>query len=718
MTRSSQTGTKQRSDHDAGPAKAEPGVRIGFDIGGTFTDIVAYSETTRRWTSVKVLSTPANPGLGALAGLRQLFSVDGIGREAIVEILHATTVATNAILERNGGLTCLITTKGFRDVLGLGRQKRYNTFDMRLQRPEPLVKRSDIFEISERTGHDGLIINAVDGEELDRLIDEIVERRYESVAICLLHAYANSDNEQAIETAIRVRAPQLFITCSSALSPRIREYERTSTTVADAYVKPRVARYVAELSKKLSDEGLSSDLKIMQSNGGLVPAAVAVQTPIRIVESGPAAGVLMAAEVGRHEGLSHILSFDMGGTTAKLGAVDNGAPAIMTTFEVDRKNYRPHSGLPLNIESVELLEIGAGGGSIGSVKHGILSVGPQSAGSDPGPICYGLGGRLPTVTDANLVLGYLNPDYFNGGRIQLDREAAERGIEDYIGKPLALSAVNGAWGIHSMANNRMEAATRVVSIERGRDPRRYALVAFGGAGPLHAAQIARALNVPKVIVPAGAGLGSAIGLLSANFVLDVSMTKSAPLATGCAELASEVYATLERRAQQAIDRVQPGSQAVLSRSASMRFVGQGFEVRVQLPMSAFAEDFVTFAADAFRARYGSIYGYVNPKTGIEIVDWHLTLTMSRASKPVSPALSLAAGHSVSAHEMRLAYCPHKQAMREFRVIRRDRIGTMETVIGPAIIEEPECTTVLHQGDAAHVSALGHLTIDIQARGRA
>ena len=426
-----------------------------------------------------------------VAGFERLLAEAGVTATELDTVLHATTVATNAIIERKGCPTALLTTAGFRDVLIIGRQKRYETHDLYMTKPPPLVPRRWTFEVVERTDPQGAVEVAIDPASLDAAIDDVIASGAESVAVSFLHAYANSAHEEAAAARLRERAPALPVSVSSKISPKFREYERTSTTVANAYVRPIVGRYVERLGDALAERGFRNDMFIMQSAGGLVSPAIAAEEPVRIVESGPAAGVLMSALVGDEAGESHIVTFDMGGTTAKLGAVDSGEPAVSSAFEIDPVRYRPGSGLPINIPAVELLEIGAGGGSIARAELGVIHVGPESAGADPGPMCYRRGGNRPTITDANLVLGYLNPDYFNAGAMRLDHEAAVAGLLGGIATPLDLGVEEAAWGVHAAANANMERAMRIVSVERGRDPRHYAVVAFGGAGPVHAARLAK-----------------------------------------------------------------------------------------------------------------------------------------------------------------------------------------------------------------------------------
>jgi N-methylhydantoinase A len=424
-------------------------IRIAFDIGGTFTDFVLHDGETSHF--LKVPSRPADPGTAVRHGLELLLERAGVAAAAVDDVLHATTVATNAVLERKGAATGLITTEGFRDVLIIGRQKRYETYDLYIEKPEPLVARRHIMEVTERTDFEGAVVIPLEEGSLERAIDVLLATERQTVAVSLLHAYANPAHEQAIAARIRERAPELSVSLSSDVAPKFREYERTNTTAANAYIKPIVERYIGQLEETLRQMGFSRELFIMQSSGGLISPAIARKYPIRIIESGPAAGVLMGAIVGRNEGHEHVITFDMGGTTAKLGAVDGGMPAIMPSFEVDHVRYKKGSGLPINVPAVELLEIGAGGGSIARVEMGMIVVGPESAGADPGPICYGRGGVEPTVTDANLVLGYIDPEWFNGGTLQLDKEAAARGIMARIGDPLGLTLGNAACGFAGAA---------------------------------------------------------------------------------------------------------------------------------------------------------------------------------------------------------------------------------------------------------------------------
>ena len=683
--------------------------RIAFDIGGTFTDFVLHDAANDVTHTLKIPSTPDDPGQAVISGFNELLQLTGTKAEALSGVLHATTIATNAILERKGAATGLITTEGFRDVLIIGRQKRYETYDLYIDKPEPLIPRQHILEVSERLDQSGDVIVELDMASVDRAIDALLTTDRETVAVSLLHAYANPTHELAIRDRINARAPNISVSLSSDVSPKFREYERTNTTVANAYITPTVDRYLSALQSALKQQGYQQELFIMQSSGGLVTPAMAKTYPIRIIESGPAAGVLMAGQVGNDEGYDHVITFDMGGTTAKLGAVDDRSPAVASTFEVGHVRYKKGSGLPINIPAVELLEIGAGGGSIARNEQGMISVGPDSAGAEPGPVCYGQGGTEPTITDANLTLGYIDPEWFNGGTIQLDQDAAAHAISTQIGQPLELSLGEAAWGIHLIATMNMENALRVVSVERGRDPRAHAMVAFGGAGPLHAARLARAVGIPKVIVPRGAGVGSAVGLLQAAPRIDVSTTRVMDLHNDASEQISDIFAGLEERAQKDLASLGDNLTVNWSRQGYMRYVGQGFEVRVDLPPGPIDKSYAARAIEAFDTAYLKIHKFLDRDARIEVVDWNLAATLPEYQQTIK--ISPKKGDRRPPRE-RQAWFPEAGGFTKTAVMDRARLMPEDIVAGPAIVEDVDCTTVILPGDQAQLSEDGHLIITI------
>jgi N-methylhydantoinase A len=687
-------------------------IALAFDIGGTFTDFVLHDSVAGRTQTLKVPTTPADPSQAVVEGLERVLAQSGIAAGDVASMLHATTIATNAVLERKGAPTGLITTAGFRDVLIIGRQKRYETYDLYISKPKPLLQRRYIEVVGERIGADGSVVLELDMESVDRAIDAIVDSGRETVAVSLLHAYANPEHERLIRSRINERAGGLSVSISSEVSPKFREYERTNTTVTNAYVRPIVDRYIGQLETALDERGFRDDLLIMQSNGGLVSPTIARDFPVRIIESGPAAGILMCAEVGRAAGFSEILTFDMGGTTAKLGAIDGGTPAIMPTLEVDLVRHKRGSGLPINVPAFEMLEIGAGGGSIARVDRGMIAVGPDSAGADPGPICYDRGGTQATITDANVVLGYISPEGFSAGALQLNKDAAFEGIARDIADPLGLDVHAAAWGVHLIATSNMQNALRLVSIERGRDPRKYAMVAFGGAGPIHAARLARAVGIPTVLVPHGAGVGSAIGLLQAEPRLDVTTTRVLRLDDPSApETIAAVYRGLEEQALSEVERVSPGAAVIWSRYAQMRYAGQGFEIRVDLPAGPIGEGYVDAAASAFDAAYRQRNKFLDTEGTIEGVDWSLVARLP--CEPVGAIRPAAAAPSDNRRQtVRQCWFPEADGLVETRILQRADLADGVAVAGPAIVEDQDCTTVVPPGDRVRLNRDGHLTIEI------
>lgn len=692
-------------------------IRVAFDIGGTFTDFVLHDSRSNRTFTGKVPSTPEDPSLAVEAGVKEILASADIAGSDLGAVLHATTVATNAVLERKGAATGLITTEGFRDVLLIGRQKRYETYDLYIDKPVPLVRRRHIVEVRERVAADGSVVTPLDMASVDQAIDAMLAAGRESIAIALLHSYANPEHERRIAARVRQRAPGIAVTLSSDVSPKFREYERTSTAVTNAYVMPIVDRYLKRLEMTLAELGCHERLLIMQSNAGLASPGMARDYPVRVIESGPAAGILMCADVARSIGRKDVVTFDMGGTTAKLGAIDNGTPAIMPTFEVDLVRSRRGSGLPLNLPAVEIQEIGAGGGSIARVEKGMIAVGPDSAGAVPGPICYGKGGVLPTITDANVVLGYISPDRFNAGTMTLDVAGATKGIEIHVARPLGISVPEAAWGVHMIATTNMENALRLVSVERGRDPRNYAMVAFGGAGPLHAARLARRAGVPQVVVPNGAGVGSAIGLLQAAPRIDVSTTRVLRLDGKDAPASiDQLYRQLESQARSEIARVGESGEPQWSRYAQMRYVGQGFEILVDLPDGPIDETYSAKVIEAFRQAYLRKNKFVDEQGVVEGVDWTLVATHAR-QEDVDIRMAEGGAAGGASVVMRKAWFPETAGFTDTRVLDRMALAGAASFAGPVIIDDPYCTIVVPPGDTVLMNDAGHIIIDIDPEGR-
>lgn len=691
------------------------GFRVGIDVGGTFTDFALYDEQTRRIRMRKVLTTATDPSIGVLRGLDELASEAGIETGAITEAIHATTIATNTVIQRSGPLTGLLTTKGFRDVLVIGRQKRWELYDNSIDKPEPVVPRRFIWEVRERLLHDGTVRDPLDEDGVRAAGAAMQRAGVRTVAICFLHSYANATHERRAAEILREMAPDLLLTLSSDVSPLYREYERASTTTLNAYVMPAVGTYVRRIEQGLSKRGFSRKLFIMQSNGGVATPDVVEQFPIRIIESGPAAGVLTAARYAGVAGTRNIMSFDMGGTTAKLCLIENGRPSITGQFEVDTVNLKKNSGLPINIPAVDLVEIGSGGGSIARVAMGAITVGPESASSEPGPICYGRGGKLPTVTDADLVLGYLNPEYFLGGKMNLDAAGARRGIEEYIARPLGIDTVAAAWGIHEVVTAQMAQAARVVSVGRGKDPRAFAFVPFGGAGPVHGARLARMLGCPRVIFPHGAGVESAIGLLMAEPSFDLARTRITLVDERSLAVINEIYEDLDAQGARQLNACGIASGARYRRSAEMRFVGQGHEIAVDLPDGPYRPDDLDRLRAAFFASYAATYGdrALMRADPIEIVHFRVTATAPMSSTPVH-ALRDEAGKAVDALKgERPIYFVETNGFITTPIYDRYLLAPGASFEGPAVVEERESTVVILPGSSAQVDPEGNIVVDLR-----
>jgi N-methylhydantoinase A len=701
--------------------RAAPRYRLGVDIGGTFTDLVLVDEMTGQLIIGKVLTTPGDPAAGVLQGTKRLLAQQAIAPEAVAHCLHATTLITNALIERTGARTGLLTTRGFRDVLEIGRELRYDLYDVFLEFPPPLCERAMRVEVHERIRRDGAVQTPLDDEELRRQLRGLTETGAESIAVVFLHSYANSAHEEAAERIAREEFPGVFLSASYRIAREIREYERTSTTVANAYVQPLAARYLRRLGAGLHDLGLRGALALMTSAGGIVSEETARAVPISLVESGPAAGAIAGAFFGELAGERRVIALDMGGTTAKACVADDGQPLVTYSFEAARMHrFRRGSGLPLRIPALDLIEIGAGGGSIARTDRlGLLTVGPQSAGSDPGPACYGRGGEDPTVTDADLLLGYLDPGYFLGGEMRLDSDAARRAVADRLAPSLGRDAVTVAWGIHDIVNENMASAARVHLAERGRDPRAYALIATGGAGPVHAHRIARKLRIRRVLCPLGSGVASTIGLLVAQPRTDLVHSYICRLDDLEWEQLNAIYARMRDSAIALLAQVAvPATEVQLQPFADLRYVGQGFEVVTALPPGPYSATSAAAIAHAFEAAYQMNYGRAMPGIPVEGLSWRL-----RASGPRTDARRVAdallteprpdAGGQALRGE-RLAYFPERGGFISTPVYNRYALRPGECLAGPALVEERESTVVVGPDARFSVDRYQMLKIEMEA----
>jgi N-methylhydantoinase A len=673
--------------------------RLGVDIGGTFTDLVVIDEESGAIRVGKVLTTAKDPAHGVEQGVQSLLDDARVDPGRVRAVAHGTTLATNALIERKGARTALLTTEGFRDALEIRHEGRYDMYDLLIDPPAPLVPRHLRREVPERLLPDGAVLRPLDDAAARRVIAELVEAGVEAVAICLLHAYLNPIHERRLAALVHEAAPQVAVSCSWEVVPEIREYERASTTTANVYVAPLMARYLEDLERRLHGLGIPGQLYVMQSSGGIALPPLARRLPIRLVESGPAAGALAAAQAARERGDSRLLSFDMGGTTAKACVIDGGAPLVAREFEVARADrFKKGSGLPIRVPVIEMIEIGAGGGSIARVdRMGLLKVGPDSAGADPGPACYNLGGRQPTVTDADLLLGYLDAEFFLGGRMRLDRAAAERAVSEHVARPLGLDPTAAAWGIHRVVNENMAAAARIHGIERGRDLRAYPLFAFGGAGPVHCWQVARILKVPRILLPFGAGAMSAWGLLAAPLAFDFVRTVRARLDAADWDTLTRLFVEMEDEGRELLVRAGVATgEARVSRIAEMRYVGQGHEVEAPMPAGRLSPASLPTITASFEDAYRALYHRLPRGVPIEALNWRVTVS----GPPPRLAFGGGAGARATAAAVktsRRAWFAEAAGWIDTPVYDRYALRSGATFAGPAIVEERESTAVIGPG---------------------
>ena len=686
-------------------------LRIAVDIGGTFTDGIAHAGSGNRIWVAKELTTPADPGIAVSHVVDDLLAAvardhDGVD---VTEVVHGTTLVTNTIIERNGARTGLLVTEGTKDVLDIAREFRYDLYDLELALPTPLVERGHREEVKERLDAAGAVLISLDDKSLETAVTRLRRHRVESVAVCLLHAYANPVHERRIERYLKKHLPGVAVSLSCDVAAEIREYERMSTTSANAYVMPLMARYLNELSTRLKRAKIRAPLRVMTSSGGFTSSKTAARQPITLLESGPAGGVLSAVNTARQAGIQDLLALDMGGTTAKACVAVGGEADVAHSFEAARvKRFTKGSGLPMLIPSIDLIEIGAGGGSIAGVSRlGLLNVGPESAGAQPGPACYGQGGSKPTVTDADLLLGFLDPGAFLGGEMTLDVECASKAL-DGLAQKLGLETMDTAWGIHNLVNENMAGAARVHVAEKGLDPRRFSLVATGGAGPVHAIEVAHKLGINHILCPVAAGAGSCLGLLAAPGRIDRSFSK--------VQLLSQVdeaglRRTLERLYRQATKELgQAGADSIRwTLGAEVRYAGQGNAVDISIPYRVVDETTIPKVGKAFEQRYRQLYGGLVPDARPEVVTWRLTgqsrtrartfkLDVSKSQREVKPS------------GKRPMYHPAKRRFAGTPVYERYSLPPGTTLRAPLVLQERECTIVVAR--PAEVAILDNLTVSI------
>jgi N-methylhydantoinase A/oxoprolinase/acetone carboxylase beta subunit len=691
---------------------------LSFDVGGTFTDFALVDLSSGTILAEhKVPTDPVDPASSSLQGWRDLIADDRLDPSRLALVVHATTLVTNAVIERKGAKTAFLTTRGHRDLLTFGRDQMYDIYDLFAPPAEPLVPRERRVESNERVTRDGSVLNPIDPAQVVNALQPLVDAGIEAVAIGFLHSYLAPEHEETAAAGIAAAFPGIDISISSRVAPLIGEYERFSTTVADAYVKGKVRRSIGDLTRLLRDEGLPDDLQlqIMLSAGGIATAGEAIARPIRLLESGPAAGALVAAFHGALAGRARVLSLDMGGTTAKACLIDDGRPSLAASLEAARVHrFKSGSGLPISIPVVDLIEIGAGGGSIARVDElGLLKVGPDSAAADPGPACYGRGGTEPTVTDANLLLGYLDEDSFLGGRMRLERAAAERALGQ-LGNQLGLTALEAAWGVYRIANEAMAAAARIHAVEKNKDPRRYTLLAFGGAGPAHAMAVASLLEIDEVIFPAGAGVASALGCLVAPPSMSLARTYAGRLNSLDWTRVDAIYGAMEEEAVASL--IAAGlsrRELTIERSVDMRLSGQYHELTITdtARQAATSMERTGALVKQFSSSYEQRYGRMLTGLPIETTTWRVDARgpegrVRLSSQPIREPDPRGALRTVR----QVYFDQSSPGFRPTPVYERRRLHPGALVVGPAIVEEPAATAVLQPGDSGEVNEYGALVV--------
>ena len=682
-------------------------VYIGVDIGGTFTDLVLAEDGSGRLHNVKTLTTPANPVEGVMMAVRQALADVGRSPRDVGRLVHATTLPTNLVLERKGARVAYLTTKGFGDIFLLSKQRpvgpdRFNIF---YERSPPLVPRDLVAEVVERLDHRGNVLVPLDVTAAEAALNALARKEPEAIAICLLHSYANPVHEQALAALVHARFPGIHVALSSEVWPEYQEYERATTTVLSAYIGPTLATYVHALERELVEFGIACPLQIMQSSGGVMSAAAAVRKAAYLIESGPAAGVVASAHLARVANFPNLISFDMGGTTAKAGVIRDGVPSITHDFRVGGKTSSGarDAGEPIKLPVVDLAEVGAGGGSIARVDAGgFLQVGPRSAGASPGPACYGFGGTEPTVTDANVVLGYLDAGYFLGGKMEIFPELSHTAIERELGRKLGMDTVTAAKGIYDLTNTHMASAIRVVTLQRGIDPRDFSLTAFGGAGPLHAVRVAELFDIPTVVVPPSPGVKSAFGLLVSDLAYDSVATTIMPAASADCRALSAAFSRLEDKGRGDLAVAGQTDGAVrIERSIDLRFASQALDIAISVADGPITQATIEDAEERFRCAYFDLCG-MRPADPCQIVNCRVR-AIGIVAKPALAAAADGDGNAARAlKNSRRAYFAETGGFADTPVYDRQRLLPGDEVAGPAIFEEPDSTTLCPPGYLARV----------------
>jgi len=683
--------------------------RIGVDIGGTFTDVVLEKGEKRH--TAKVLTTPRAPEEGVAAGIRGVLAESNVKPSEVALIIHGTTLATNALIERKGVITALVTTEGFRDSVEMGTESRFEQYDINMEKPLPLVPRRRRFVVAERLNAAGEVILALDEAAVAALVEPIKKLQVASIAIGFLHSYVNPVHERRAHEILSAALPEVTFTLSSDVAPEMREYERFSTACANAYVQPIMARYLRRLESGLKQQGFACPLFVMLSGGGVADIETGIRFPIRLVESGPVGGAIFSSHTAAECGLSQVLSFDMGGTTAKICVINDSKPHAERAFEVARAHrFLKGSGLPLRIPVIQMVEIGAGGGSLAHVDAmGRIVVGPESAGAEPGPACYGQGGDAPAVTDADVALGRIDPAAFAGGRLTLDAKLADAALTRDVGAALSLGPDMAALGISEMVDENMASAARVHAIEIGASLSERTMIAFGGAAPLHASRLAEKLEIDRVLIPTNAAVGSAVGFLRAPVAYQVVRSAYQKISRFDGDAANEVLAAMQAEALEVVQRGAPGAETVEKRTAYMRYLGQGHEVAVTLPTRAWESGDATFIRQAFEAAYEKTYGRIIANLDLELVSWAVEVS-AVIDKPAPTSTAVETQTPTPYASRRLLDAGTGQHV-DAPAYRREDLQPGSYVTGPAIIVEDDTSTVISPTFDATINALGYIMLE-------
>lgn len=667
-------------------------VRLGVDIGGTFTDVVLEIDAAQ--FSTKVLTTYAAPEDAIIDGMHQVCEKAGTSPSEISQIIHGTTLATNALIERRGARTALITTQGFRDVIEMRTESRFEQYDLNLKLPEPLLPRHQRYTVEERIDAKGNVLIPLKRDEVETLVDELILAGYDSVAVGLLHSYVNDAHERLIRDVVAAKMPDAMISISSEVSPQIREYERFNTVVANAYIKPLMKSYLGRLEGRLKSEGVGCSIFLMHSGGGIISLKDAAEFPVRLVESGPAGGAVFAANIAAKYKLDKVLSFDMGGTTAKICLIKNQTPKTSRVFEVARTyRFKKGSGMPISIPVIDMVEIGAGGGSLAHVDSmRQIRVGPESAGSEPAPACYGRGGERPTVTDADLILGKLDPNNFAGGSIELNPENSARALMNAIGSGLSMDELTSAYGLAEVVDENMANAARVHAVENGEDLSEYTMIAFGGAAPLHAGRLCEKLGIKRLLVPVGAGVGSAIGFLRAPFSFESNRSVFMRLSELDPVKVKSLIGEMEDEARSFVRSCDAEAKINTEYKVYMRYSGQGWEIPVELDQVQISLADTDMFRDLFEKEYTNLFGRPVEGLDVEITVWAVNAT---TIVPEVTPTELSTRHtSVSGETTRDLFDAALSKRVGAQVVLRDALNTGDMVTGPAVITEAETTIIL------------------------